>query len=130
MTDTREALARVISDHQLTGRISIGCAACPGLEFMTAVDHAEHLADMIAEQFLVVARSDIVGTEYGWQCTTVDGLPKAKQKVPGGREAAIRDVRRVRRNQEAEGLAPDVELLSRPVLPWSVTPLSENGEKL
>jgi hypothetical protein len=67
MTGTREALARVISDHQLTGRISIGCAGCPGLEFMTAVEHAEHVAEMIAMQFLVVPQNEIVGMEFGWR---------------------------------------------------------------
>jgi hypothetical protein len=127
MSDT---LVRLLSDHQPRPfpHGGFGCTGCTG-RFVTRGDHARHVADLIAAEFLVVARSDIVGTEYGWQCTTVDGLPKAKQRVPGGRESAIRDARRVRRNQEAEGLAPDVELLSRPVLPWSVTPLPENGEK-
>ncbi|MGW4720843.1 hypothetical protein [Nocardia sp. NPDC004260] len=107
-----DALARVISDHQLTGRISIGCTGCPGLEFMHEVDHAEHVADMIAEQFLVVPQSEVVGLEYGYRAD-----PEW-------------DVAPVESADEARDLASHTrtgEALFHPVLAWS--PLPENGEK-
>ncbi|WP_043737778.1 hypothetical protein [Nocardia asiatica] len=128
MTDPREALARVISDHQLTGRISIGCAGCPGLEFMTSVEHAEHVADMIGMQFLVVPQSDVVGLEYGWRYAE-EGQPPTTWKVPEGEDLAVREVRHIRRVQREQGKAQNAELLSRPVLSWSVVPLPEDGDR-
>jgi hypothetical protein len=64
---TRDQLARVISDHQLTGRFCLGCTGCPGLEFMHEGEHAAHVADMIGMQFLVVPQNEVVGMEFGWR---------------------------------------------------------------
>lgn len=120
MTDPREALARAISDHQLTGRISIGCTGCPGLEFMTSVEHAEHVADMIAEQFLTVPQGEVVGLEYAIEHRGPSGVNRwAVADAEVARIAA-----RERRFVHGEGL---VQPVFRPTLAWS--PLPENGEK-
>ncbi|MCC3333561.1 hypothetical protein [Nocardia abscessus] len=117
---TREVLARVISDHQLTGRISIGCTACPGLEFMTSVEHAEHVADMIAEQFLVVPQGEVVGLEYAWEHRGPSGVNRW-----GAADAEVaRLAARARRFVLGEGL---VQPVFRSTLAWS--PLPENGEQ-
>ncbi|MBF6339699.1 hypothetical protein IU450_27960 [Nocardia abscessus] len=53
MSDTRQVLARLFSEHERTARISVGCRACLGLEFIHEGEHAEYVADMIAAEFLV-----------------------------------------------------------------------------
>ncbi|MFR9773094.1 hypothetical protein [Nocardia sp. SC052] len=111
MTATRDQLARVISGHQLTGRVSIGCTGCPGVEFMHEGEHAEHVADMIVEQFLVVPHSEVVGLEYGWRADPEWGV------VP------------VESAEEARDFASNTRLgeaLFHHVLAWS--PLPEDGE--
>ncbi|MEV4127107.1 hypothetical protein [Nocardia sp. NPDC049707] len=62
MSDTREALVHLLYEHQLTGRVCMGCRACPDLEFMNSVEHAEHVADLIAKEFAVTPHSEI-GTD-------------------------------------------------------------------
>lgn len=120
MTDTRDALARVISDHQLTGRISIGCRACPGLEFMHEGEHAAHVADMIGMQFLTVPHSEVVGLEYAWE-----HRGPARVNRWGATDAEVaRTAARERRFVHGEGL---VQPVYRPKLAWS--PLPEDGEK-
>ncbi|WP_159840180.1 hypothetical protein [Nocardia sp. CY41] len=115
---TRDQLARVISDHQLTGRISIGCRGCPGLEFMHEGDHAEHVADMITEQFLVVPQSDVIGLEYGYR--RGDSAPVLPAwDADGAVRKAVAEVRNGYRNAAA---------LERTTLSWSVIPIPEGGE--
>jgi hypothetical protein len=52
-----EALTRLLSAHQPRGRICIGCTGCPDVEFMTSVDHAEHVAELITAEFIVTPKS-------------------------------------------------------------------------
>jgi hypothetical protein len=126
MSTTKEALASLIYEHERTGRSCIGCRACPDREFMNGLEHAEHVAELIAAELLVVPCSDIVGTEYGWRYAE-EGQPPTTWKVPEGEDLAVREVRHIRRVQREQGKAQNAELLSRPVLPWSVTPLPEDG---
>ncbi|MBF6138095.1 hypothetical protein IU501_34570 [Nocardia otitidiscaviarum] len=61
MSDVREALARLLYQHEKVGRSCIGCRACPELEFMNGHQHAEHVAELIAAEFRVAPRSDNTG---------------------------------------------------------------------
>lgn len=124
MSDPREALARVISDHQLTGRISIGCTGCLGLEFMTSVEHAAHVADMIAMQFLVVPQNEIVGVEYGYRYSDED-----LACLTENREDAIEGARQTLAWQRDAMNQLSAEVVARPSLPWSVIPLPADGEQ-
>jgi hypothetical protein len=61
MTDT---LVRLLSDHQPNPlHVGYGCTGCAG-RFVTRGDHARHVAGLIADEHLVVPRSE-VATEYG-----------------------------------------------------------------
>ncbi|WP_454199538.1 hypothetical protein [Nocardia sp. Marseille-Q1738] len=112
VSNPREALARVISDHQLTGRYCIGCTGCPDLVFETSVDHAEHVADMIGMQFLTVPQGEVVGLEYGWR---------------GDPEWSVVPVESADEARDFASHSGTGEALFHPVLAWS--PLPENGEQ-
>lgn len=70
------------------------------------------LTDAILTEFLVVPRSDIVSTEYGTRYSDGD--------VFGNQDRG----RVVRLAERLHG----VEAVQRPLLPWSVIPLPEDGE--
>ncbi len=94
MSDIREALARVILVNSM----------CPGQEYL-----ARHEADAILAEFLVVPRSDIVGTDYG-----VEADAHLPPEYHLDQAVAVDEARR-----------RGVRVLKRPRLPWSVIPLPE-----
>lgn len=97
MSDTtRDALAQVILVN----------AMCPGQERI-----ARRVADAVLAEYLVVARADIVGTDYGVEADTHLAPEYHLDQVVAVDEARRRGVR----------------ALERPRLPWS--PLPENGEQ-
>jgi hypothetical protein len=105
MSDIREALAHAILVN----------AMCPGQEYI-----ATRVADAILAEFLVVPRSDIVGTEYG-----ISDQTNTDVQFVGRRAEAIEGARWRRRFPgTSEACAHE-----RPVLPWSPIPLPEDGEK-
>ncbi len=93
----RGALARTI----------VRTVMCQGQEYI-----ALRAVDAILAEFLVISRSDVVGTEYGWRNSLSD------QVCPRGeRDWALLTARK--RGGEA---------VERPRLPWSVIPLPEDGQ--
>lgn len=61
MSDTREALARLLREHRT-----------PVPDDGYPADEYDCCADAILAEFLVVPRSDIAGTEYGWRASPGD----------------------------------------------------------
>lgn len=113
---TREAVARFVESHALY-RNTIGkvlCTACRGRHWDDFDGYAAHLVDALLSEYLVVPRSEIAGTEYGWR-----HLWKGRQC-----EHVSASFAEARRLAEAN----DVPILQRPVLPWSVIQTAEDGE--
>lgn len=84
--------------------------------------HPDDLADAvdaILAEFLVVPRSEIVGTEYGWRSG-----PDANVRDAPTRDQAIRQAARAR---AAGGVWSNSEAVEH-VIAWSVIPLPEDGE--
>ena len=59
MSNPRAALASLLYEHAKTGRSCIGCAGCPNTEFMNGHQHAEHVADLFAREYVLVPRTRI-----------------------------------------------------------------------
>ena len=113
MSDQREALARLIYDHEKIGRGCISCSERPGAESMSGHQYAEHVAELIAAEFLIVPRKDIEGVEYGWR------------KYPEHPEIPILaadSLEVARRLADTRG-----DVWERPALPWTPTP--DGGER-
>lgn len=72
MSDPREALMRLLSQHPPeVANGWFGCAGCH-MSFGDAAAYAEHLAaDVIEPEFLVVPRSDIVGIDYYVEASSI-----------------------------------------------------------
>lgn len=83
--------------------------------------------DAILATYLTIPRSDIVGTEYGWRYS--EAGQQARTWIAPDRDIATREAYWLRSRQIEMGRVPDAEPLSRPVLPWSVIPLPEEGEQ-
>jgi hypothetical protein len=79
---------------------------------------AAHVVDAVLAEFLVVPRSEIVGTEYGWRRS--EGAVEVNSEDLAGLSAYIREL-----TGEDSGLY--FEHLTRRV-PAPVTPLPENGD--
>ncbi|WP_280465976.1 hypothetical protein [Nocardia brasiliensis] len=106
MSDTREALKDVFRAEY---------AKLPPGEYPTG----RALIDAILAEFLVIPRSEITGTEYGWR-TVGRGVMKVDS-----RDEAIETARGIRELRRGRGEPHDVEAIERPALPWSVIPLPE-----
>ncbi len=123
MSSAREALTRLLYQHEKTGRSCIGCRACPDLEFMNSHQHAEHVADVIASELLMVPHSDITDTAYGYSFIGTDG---ERQTWAANSEADAAHVVDAMRSRGA-----DAHLVSRPILPipaWTRLPEEVNGD--
>ena len=122
MSDPREALLALVYAHEeAMVHGEIGCWACPDRVFEGHSDFAAHVAELIAREFLVVARSEITGTEYGYQHgpeMTVFRWTRYADELPR-RIAEIRDT------QHRAGIQPRAQALSRPVLAWSPVPAED-----
>lgn len=111
MSDTtRDALAKLIDQLLGDGDTAVR-------EFM-----ARQTADAIVERFLVVPRSDIVGTEYAVRHIASDGHEAEYSRA--SRLWAVEDARAWHLDLNSGGRMDAIE---RPVLPWSVIPLPEDG---
>lgn len=77
----REALVELLSQHppEVAGSW-YGCAGCK-FSLGNAASYAGHLADVMAAEFLVVPRSDITGTEYGWRFADDDGARRSSERM-------------------------------------------------
>lgn len=106
MSDTRTLIAQHRTRYD-DGRFRCACSARPWILYST---FADHLAEVILAEFLVIPRAGIE-TEYGYRRPESNAWP-----VTGGREQSIR--------LAALNLA---EPVSRPVLPWSPIPLPKDG---
>lgn len=81
----------------------------------------------VLARFLAVSRRGVtarVCTKYGWR----EKAPMHPNEIATP-EAALLAVVEERRRQIACGMAPTAEAIQRPVLPWTVIPLNEDGEK-
>lgn len=85
-----------------------------------AASYAAHLAAAVDPEFLVVPRSDIVGTEYSWQHEYMPG--QWMTKYPAGSPDQARAMAAARLYCHDSG---DTRAVARPVLPWSPIPLPE-----
>lgn len=114
MSDTRTTLAKLLEDHCFDA-VEWGTCEC-GEEFPNAGAWSMHLARLIDATHLVVPRSEIVGTEYGWRHPNpqagADALCEHGALTEG-------DARRLAGNWG--------EAVQRPIPPWSVVPLPEDG---
>lgn len=117
------ALAKLLADHCFDA-VEWGSCEC-GKEFPNAEAWSEHLAELISREHLVVPRSDIVGTEYGYRYQD----PKYSAETystQGSRTQAIEVAENIRSGQIRKGNDVNAVALERPVLPWSVIPLFED----
>lgn len=105
---TREVLAELLarSRRGITARVN---------------DTDRHQAGAILAEFLVVPRSDIVGTEYGWR-----RAPDCIAHLTETRAEAIESAMNLRPAGPAWSRAEAVERSA--VLPWSPIPLPEDGQ--
>lgn len=86
------------------------------------IGHVYHLTELISAEFLVVPRSDIVGTEYAYR--HAPDMPVFRGT--GSADAATQRAAKVREAQQRRGWVPRAEALERPVLVWKpITPASE-----
>jgi hypothetical protein len=109
MSDTRDVRA-LLAEHGPTEDVYLYCMC--GVNCGGEAGYALHLADLINAEFLVVPRSDIVGTEYGWR------HPNEPFAEPCYHDALTEpDARRLAGRKG--------EALQRPILPWSPIPLPE-----
>jgi hypothetical protein len=113
MSDT---LVRLLSDHQPRPfpDSGFGCTGCVG-RFVTRGDHARHVADLIAAEFLVVPRSQ-VDVEYGVEFRSIVHGP--------AKNADVARYRAVHVYETAPDAARQREVWAGP---WK--PLDENGGK-
>lgn len=86
-------------------------------------DDLADAADAILAEFLVVPRSEIVGTEYGWQYLLNGQWQTVSTE---DRQQAIDNAAYQRDSEGAEWAAP-ARAVERPIPPWSVIPLPESG---
>lgn len=105
MSDTtRESIARLFMDW--------GCDD----------ESAHQCVGQLLAEFLVIPRSAVVGTEYGWRFAEL-GMPE-ETWLAEDRSAAVGVVRSLQREQARDPIfRPGPQLLERPRLPWSVIPL-------
>ena len=115
---TRDALARLLDEHAVIRLTAIGKFSCYGCPDRRWADHdgfAEHLADLVAAEFLVVPRSE-VRIEYGVEWRNIVDSPAKSADVARHRAVHV------------WGVGPDAAR-QREVWtgPWS--PLPENGDQ-
>jgi hypothetical protein len=122
--NTREALAHAILDAI---RDSVSEYDTPhvdrsSLEWTGIDGRVDMLAavDALLATYLVIPRSDIVGTEYGWRAS-----PDGNVRPRPSRDAAFEAVAHVR---ASGGVWAHSEAVQHPVLPWSVIPLPKDGD--
>jgi hypothetical protein len=114
MNDTREALTRLISEA-----VAVAAETSPGInpecDGQIVIDWHHGLPDFVAALnalALVIPRSDIVGTEYGWR------------QERGWSVVVAHSLDAIRHWEETKG----GEAVTRPDLPWAVIPLPEPVE--
>jgi hypothetical protein len=86
-------------------------------------DNDRRQAHEILAQFLVVPRSDVIGTEYGWRYADPGREPRS---YVADRETAIEAAVDARMLQRDRGLPVNAEALERPVLAW--VPIEIKGD--
>ena len=127
MSDTtREALARKLLEYVSAQRLDWMDAQGLYVNFEGGLDLLG-AADAILAEFLVVSRDSIVGTEYAAQWADPGHEPRTLPE--SGKEAALADAAHFRRVQQNKGLPVNARAVERPVPPWSVIPLPDNGEQ-
>lgn len=114
MSDPREALVQAMLGYDANG-----CTEVP-----TARGWAEHVANSVLAEFLVVPLSDIVGTEYGYRFKEPK-YSERTQSTGSWRDEAIEVVAYLRNEQTRLGHDLNAEALSRPLLRWSPIPLGD-----
>lgn len=114
MSDPQQALLKLIYAHEeAMVHGVIGCWSCPDRTFEGHSEFAAHVAELIGAEFLVVPRSDIDGTEYGWRAW------------PGDQVCPRRDRASALLTAQNRG----AEAVERPALPWSpITPGEVRGQ--
>lgn len=123
MSDTvREMLARLLLEHEAESDPLYGVACGCGQDFRSAIEHREHVAELIEAAFLVIPHSEIHGTQYGVRYTTQWGENVA---VQADKAQALR------RAPELAAQYPSltVDAVERPVPPWSAIPLPKDGQR-
>lgn len=126
MTDHREALARLIYEHEKVGRGCISCSERPGAESMNGHRYAEHVAELIAAEFLTVPRKDIQGYEYGFRLKE-SKVGERTYSTQRSRQDAIEFAGDLRDEQSRKGQDVNATAVQRTILPW--TPIPEGGER-
>jgi hypothetical protein len=96
---------------------NMGVCEC-GEGFAHWNEWAVHINALIAAEYLVVPRSDIVGTEYGMRYTSEEGRTNTWSSNTANRAETIRLA-------ESDG-SGRVAAMERPILPWSPIPLPED----
>lgn len=124
----RDALAELISGIAVALMEAGPSVVCSGDRVV--IDCPAGLAEFakaLEARYLVVPRSDIVGTEYGWRFAEL-GMPE-ETWLAEDRSAAVGVVRSLQREQARDPIPrPGPQLLERPRLAWSVIPLPEDGD--
>lgn len=129
---TRDTTVRLLAAHppEVSGNW-YGCASCR-VSLGNAASYADHLTEQLLAEFLVVPRSDIVGTQYGWRYAERAELDEPLEIPVATRlDVAIAAVRHIQQSRELTGWTgmPAPELLARPILSWSIIPLPEDDPK-
>jgi hypothetical protein len=79
------AVARLLNNHAaLPLTDGVACLGCDEV-FAGPIGHDRHQAELITTEFLVVPRSEVVGTKYAW----VNPWGKQKPMPRPTREAAV-----------------------------------------
>ncbi|MEV6432613.1 hypothetical protein [Nocardia sp. NPDC051463] len=122
MSETREVLAQLITEAvAIAAETSAGIN--PEFDGQIVIDWQHGLPDLVAaldSLALVVPRSEIVGTEYGWRRG-----PSANVRLARSRASAIEQAADSR---SAGGVWAASEAVEH-VIAWSVIPLPEEGEQ-
>ncbi|MFJ4653786.1 hypothetical protein ACIP5Y_21175 [Nocardia sp. NPDC088792] len=107
MSDTSDAFRMLLAEHRATSR---SCFCLCGAYVEGQHGYTAHLAGVIEAEFLVVPRSDVIGTEYGWRLSGDEGPQRNSERMWALADAEINAG----------------EAVQRPALAWlPITPVSE-----
>lgn len=120
--DAYRSAARLVRAH----RVEDSGMGLPSWRWHEWTVREREITDRL-DEFLIIPRSDIVGTEYGVRYSEYAEAPAVVREDFTLEEAASL-VRSIRWRQEANRRTPNAELLSRFNPPWSVIPLPEDGQ--
>ncbi|MGV9818402.1 hypothetical protein [Nocardia xishanensis] len=70
MPDIREALARIITEHE---HVDASCRACPGVPFFYREEHSDHVAELIERELSGVIE---------WRSSAEPGVWMVAQSIP------------------------------------------------